>query len=591
MRLGLRATLLLFLGFLLLMGAVALGVDEWMRSIEETAGRAAVRLVVRDKAVLLSAADLEDGEPRARQRLRERVAAIARGSDLVAALSVVDADGRVVAGTGAGGVVPKPAAIFGDGKPEVKIDREGPTSFFEGGSYVGFLPLERDGALMGYAQFTLRGHGKDLAEAYREARRRLLVLGLLGLFGVGCLGLLLQYQLARGAATIERALDETAPPPSLLSSGDEFSRTLATAARVRKDLMEARRESGRMHQGFSALAQVTNVGVLLARGERGIDFANPRALELLGAADLDPAQATWSQALPALAPLFEAARRGEVAALEAVEFQGPLGKRPLRVEVHGMGGEDQYLILLNDSRVLETLEGEVRLASQLDGLARTYRTVAHELKAPLSAVIIHLDLLRESLVVTEPGDEASKERQKRYVSILGEEFGRLNRSLAQLLTQTTPPTEQQHPFDLVQLTRDLGTLLAPQARRQNVDLALRIPDEKLTLVGYRDRMKQALLNIAVNALEAMPKGGRVAIEVESCSHRAQVRVSDAGDGIDPEILSRIYESDFTTKGNGSGIGLHVARALVEMHGGQIEVESQLGQGTRVTVDLPLVRQS
>jgi signal transduction histidine kinase len=417
------------------------------------------------------------------------------------------------------------------------------------------------------------------------------VIGLLGLIGVGFLGLLLQYQLARGAATIERALDESAPRASLLSTGDEFSRTLATAARVRQALNDARRESGRLTQGFSALAQVMHVGVILLRGDRSLDFANPRALELFGSRDLEALQPIWDGARASLVPLFEGARRQPGGGAATIHFLLAGGNRDLRVEIYRLGGEtcDEYLILLNDPRILETLESDVRLASQLDGLARTYRTVAHELKAPLSAVMINLDLLRESLVIPEPEDEAVKDRQKRYVSILGEEFARLNRSLAELLTQTTPPSEPQRPFDLGQLIKDLGTLLTPQARRQGVALELRVPEEKLTLVGYRDRLKQALLNVTVNALEAMPNGGRVAIEVAVRDDRARVSVCDSGAGIAPELLPRIYESDFTTKGGGSGIGLYVARALVQMHGGQIQVESEPGTGTQVTVELPLVR--
>jgi two-component system sensor histidine kinase HydH len=306
---------------------------------------------------------------------------------------------------------------------------------------------------------------------------------------------------------------------------------------------------------------------------------------------VDGLQHIWDGASAQLVPLFESARRQVGGGAAAVGFSGAEGSLALRVEVYRLGGDDcdEYLVLLNDPRILETLESDVRLASQLDGLARTYRTVAHELRAPLSAVMINLDLLRESLVVSDAEDDALKDRQKRYVSILGEEFARLNRSLAELLTQTTPPNEPQRPFDLVQLIRDLGTLLAPQARRQSVDLALRVPEEAVPLVGYRDRLKQALLNIAVNALEALPTGGRVVIEVEAREARARVRVTDSGAGIAPELLPRIYENDFTTKGGGSGIGLYVARALVQMHGGQIQVESEPGDGTQVTVELPLVR--
>jgi len=101
-------------------------------------------------------------------------------------------------------------------------------------------------------------------------------------------------------------------------------------------------------------------------------------------------------------------------------------------------------------------------------------------------------------------------------------------------------------------------------------------------------LKQGFLNIAVNALEAMPAGGRMSVEMDTLESGVRVRISDTGPGIPEDVLARIYERDFTTKGAGSGIGLYVARALVEMHGGEIHVDSAEQRGTVVEVRLPIV---
>jgi two-component system sensor histidine kinase HydH len=290
-----------------------------------------------------------------------------------------------------------------------------------------------------------------------------------------------------------------------------------------------------------------------------------------------------------LAPLFAEMGSQNPGSSSMVSLPLPDGGRDLRVESYRLGeSEGPSLLLLNDPRLFETLEVDVRLASQLEGVARTYRTVAHELRAPLSAVMINLDLLRESLVDADSGDDLVRESRKRYVSILGEEFSRLNRSLADLLTQTAPPNQPPKPVDVCGLVRDLGTLLAPQARRQGVRLRLQVPETPISVSGYRDRLKQALLNICVNALEAMSEGGDMTIDVARRDGIVAISVQDTGAGIEPELLPRIYESDFTTKGGGNGIGLHVARALVELHGGRIEVQSRVGEGARVDVNLPLV---
>src|SRR6185503_7411405 len=125
------------------------------------------------------------------------------------------------------------------------------------------------------------------------------------------------------------------------------------------------------------------------------------------------------------------------------------------------------------------------------------------LRAPLSAMMINLDLLRETLATPseQPGDE--RERQARYVGVLRDELTRLNRSLHEMLTSTAPSSEQQRKFDLRVLLQDLGTLLDPQAKRQRVDLVLELDEGPVTLIGHPDRLKQAFLNVAVNALEAM----------------------------------------------------------------------------------------
>ncbi len=324
-----------------------------------------------------------------------------------------------------------------------------------------------------------------------------------------------------------------------------------------------------MQESFSALAQAMDMGVLLLRGKREPDFANPRALELFGSASLAALRERWASVRPSLEPLFARLRAGDLASSPAlVDLPGD-GVARLRVEIFRLGEKDgdEFLVLLNDPGILDALETDVRLASQLQGVARVYRTVAHELRAPLSAMMIHLDLLRESLTRPSANLEA-KDSQERYVVVLRDELDRLNRSLTEALTQTLPPTDQRDPFDLREALLELGTLLAPQARRQGVDLRTQMPEAPVVLVGYKDRLKQSFLNIAVNALEALPSGGKVSLQMEVRGAEVLVRITDDGPGIPEDVLAQIYERDFTTKGTGSGIGLYVARALVEMHAGR-----------------------
>jgi signal transduction histidine kinase len=415
-----------------------------------------------------------------------------------------------------------------------------------------------------------------------------------GLAVVVLLGGLLQVQLTRRAAAIARALEDPSYAdrnPRLVRTRDEFAQPLAAASRVRTALNAAQLETSRLGRDLRILDQVTHVGVVLVTKGSQPDFANARALELLGASSLSELCVHWPRALDVLGPSLDGSRPREGRTSAVVDAFPVVGgdTRRLRVEVDGWGpaGEDQWMVLLSDAKVLDTLESDVRLASQLEVVTSLFRTLTHELKAPLAAMMINLDMLRETLAASG-ANESVLGRQERYVALLREELARLNRSLADLLSQNVSVNEAPERFDLRRAVEEIGGLLAAQARRQHVQLTTRLPERPVALVGYRDRLKQALLNVSVNALEALPNGGSLDVEMAAENGNARIAVADSGPGIPPEILKRIYERDFTTKRNGSGIGLYVARALVQLHGGQIRVESKPEAGTRVEIVLPLL---
>lgn len=463
-------------------------------------------MLAREQAALLSertfgAFAAPDGK--SRKLLRERIEDFTLLSEVVSSITVVDRDGLVVASdrkeTGVRATLPQ--HVFAKGLSPQLLPGGGPR-FFRGGDYAIAVPLVEHGQLIGYVEVDL--HSQSVAGLFGAARRHLFLAAVGGLVGVLVLAGALQFQLSRRASTIAKTLEEAmSTGPHGPATRDEFSRALHAAGRVRQALSAARQETSRFQESFGALAQAMKMGVLLLGRDREPYFANPRALELFGSATLDDLKSRW----PAVRASIEGRRAGEAelepAAAIQVDLSGP-GVPRLRVETCRLGEAEEYLVLLNDPEILDALETDVRLASQLHGLARVYRTVAHELRAPLSAMMIHLDLLRESLGGSGPRAEGGD--AERYVAVLGEELQRLNRSLSEALTQTLPPTDHRDKFDLREALTELGTLLAPQARRQSVDLRIRMPETPVVLVGYRDRLKQSFLNIAVNALEALPTG-------------------------------------------------------------------------------------
>jgi signal transduction histidine kinase len=582
-KLSLKSALGLAAAYLVLVAALAVGLEGTLHSLEEQLSAETVRLLAREQANLVferSVAALQHPDVDSRRRLHERIEDLTMLSEVVTALAVVDAGGRVVASEAPNrrGQFAPAAQLFGV-PPVSRLEASRPRSFLRGGDYVVLVPLVEDGRVAGYLRVGL--HSERIASLYDQGRSRLVTLMMLGLAAVAALGAVLQLQLSRRAATIAAVLEGAAPPPGTTAPTDEFARVLRSASRVKGELEEARRASQRRGLQVGALARVLQVGVVVAGPDLEVDYVSTRALELSDCADEDAFRTAWRALKPDLRRALDGAPSGPDGR-RTLRIDVASG-RPVQAELHPLADStEDHLVLLSDPRALEALEVDARLERQLEGLGRVHRMLAHELRAPLSAMMITLDLLHERLSPEGAADATTR----RHVDVLREELHRLSRSLAGILTQTVPAAPPER-FDLTGSLADLVALLAPQARRQDVELEARLPDEPLPVRGYPHRLRQAFLNVAVNALEAMPHGGRLTVEARREGRRARVALKDTGPGIAPEALPHLYDPEFSTKDRGSGIGLHVTRALVELHGGEIHIESALGRGTDVRVVVPL----
>jgi signal transduction histidine kinase len=332
------------------------------------------------------------------------------------------------------------------------------------------------------------------------------------------------------------------------------------------------------------LSRVMNVGLLLVGPGGRLEFASDTALGVLNCSRAE-IEKRWRDIKAALC-----IDQGESEPISkprrcTVDLPTPSGVCALRLEIHSLERQSGFLILLRDRKAGDVLETDLLLASRMRSLVHVYRVLAHDLKAPLNAMQLTLELLADATAY-EHG-VAGNTRRQRHIEVLREELARLNRILQSMLDQKEPIASIAHRFDIREVIREIIVLLAPQARAQRVDLQVTLPDEPLALRGYRDRIKQALLNIAINALEAMPSGGRLDISLGATVSEARVRITDTGPGIPDESMDQIYQIYFTSKGTGNGIGLYVARVVVETHGGQIAVSSESGRGTTFTIALPM----
>jgi len=202
--------------------------------------------------------------------------------------------------------------------------------------------------------------------------------------------------------------------------------------------------------------------------------------------------------------------------------------------------------------------------------------LAHEIRNPLAGIKGFAQLIEK-----RPEDPRTGESAHRIVA----EAKRLEALVSDLLAFARSENLAMEPVELAGLIEQTVSLLRPEAELSNVAVSYDCPDE-LLVVANRDRLAQVLLNIARNALQAMPDGGTVTIYARLAGSMAGIQITDTGSGISPEILPRIFEPFFTTKARGTGLGLALCKKIVEEHGGKISVASGPGCGTTITVTLP-----
>lgn len=228
-----------------------------------------------------------------------------------------------------------------------------------------------------------------------------------------------------------------------------------------------------------------------------------------------------------------------------------------------------------------------------DLLTRLAAGLAHEIKNPLSTMAINVTLLEEEWSRGRPGDtedelDPREKRSLRRLRTLQREISRLEGILEDFLRFARGGDINRAPGDLVALVREVLDFLEPEHQaheiRVHADLPTKLPLVMLDETAFR----QALINLMVNARQAMPGGGELIVRLERKGQRAELSVTDTGVGMDPEELERCFQLYYSTKKGGSGLGLATVARIVEQHEGLLHVVSEKGRGTSFTVLLPLL---
>jgi two-component system sensor histidine kinase HydH len=255
---------------------------------------------------------------------------------------------------------------------------------------------------------------------------------------------------------------------------------------------------------------------------------------------------------------------------------------PLDVMATALEGDEsgrEVVILFRDVTEIRQLKNEIARSRRLASLGSLAAGVAHEIRNPLSSIKGFATYFKERY--------RDNPEDGRTADIMVQEVDRLNRVIGQLLDYARPMTMNRQETPVQVIVRHALRMIENEAREKGIAVAVELPEDLAPLRIDPDRIKQVLLNLFLNALGAMEKGGVLSVLLSELPDRlVRLEVRDTGTGIDAKDLERIFDPYFTTKPSGTGLGLAIVQKIVEAHGGAVHVSSAPGRGATVTVLLP-----
>jgi two-component system sensor histidine kinase HydH len=235
--------------------------------------------------------------------------------------------------------------------------------------------------------------------------------------------------------------------------------------------------------------------------------------------------------------------------------------------------------MLMDARALaEDLKEQVRRTEKLAAVGSLAAGVAHEIRNPLSSI--------KGLATYFGSKFDSDSEEKRLAQVMVQETDRLNRVITELLEFARPSMPNLESVHLKDLVGHSLRLVRQDAASSGVKISSRIPNSLPRLDLDQDRVLQVLINLYLNAIQAMPRGGTLSVSAARKKDKTLLHVADTGAGISEEDLAKIFDPYFTTKNSGTGLGLATVHKIMESHGGTVEVSSTVGRGTTFTLTFP-----
>src|SRR5271166_1750533 len=391
--------------------------------------------------------------------------------------------------------------------------------------------------------------------------------------------------LGRMSQTIDSILSGQPAPvkPAPQWETREFAAVQTKLTVLGEQFRGAKQDALELRSNMEQLVQGLEEAVLLFDGAGRLLLAGAPAERLLGKTQVQMTGRSVEDLFP-LSSTLGAAIQSAVQNRRTVRDQtvtlardgGPPQKLLVSVQVLARPGEDQIgtLVEVRDVESRRQLERQLDLSSRLAALSRLTGGVAHEIKNPLNAMALQLEVLRTKLDGEHP-----------EVAVIAREIKRLDNVVKTFLNFNRPVELEAKALDLNQLVSQILDLVAPEAAAKRVRIDVNL-QPGLNTNGDANLLQQAVLNVINNAMEAMPDGGTLTVRSSRDGSDCRLEIGDSGAGIPPELRDRIFNLYFTTKQNGSGIGLATTFRVVQLHGGTIDFVTQVGKGTTFRLRFP-----
>lgn len=347
------------------------------------------------------------------------------------------------------------------------------------------------------------------------------------------------------------------------------------------------REKGFMESVFETLRE----GVLILTPEGTITFLNQACHKLLG---LDTNRSVGQKLTAVIRGLdWEVIATPDRVVSRDMEVFYPENRflnfylAPINGQVAEKKEHLGYVMLIHDVTDSKRKQEETIESEQLNALTFLAAGVAHEIGNPLNSLDIHLQLMKRKISKIEELQDDNKENLEGLLATAQQEIRRLDNILKQFLHAIRPQTIHREKLQIHFILKTTIETLAAELEERNISLTLDLAKNLPLLSLDKDQIQQALYNILRNAAQAIPaQNGSLSISTRYTDHEIIMKIADNGTGISPEHMGALFEPYKTTKKSGTGLGLLIVRRIVREHGGEIEIDSEKGKGTTVTLYFP-----